>query len=206
MVIYIVALALLILLIWLVYFWLTRIFRLYNQGKPKRKAFTIHLLLFALVVIIAGWYLRILPFSKNVYIMNQTENLTGEKFWSWKEYTYSDGSVRSEGYSLDIYRFNNSTASHFEYPDSSFFNSDPEVQISTSKWKPTPVSESELEVLEFVTPIYAGWGPKIIEKQTFIKEIATSPGSFYAYKDGNATNFFLLSPKRRLIIFIYHNM
>jgi len=172
------------------------------KAKVLQNSFSILLIL----SFVAIWSLKIYPFAKNISMMNLSEPLTGRKFWSWKDYKYHDGSVRGEGYYLDIYEYNSKIAKYFETPDSSFFCEYPLETFSSTKWQPTPIAENEMEILEFATPIYGGWKGKIIDKQSFIRKLAKSPGSYYSYRTENSTEFYIISPKDRIIILIYHNM
>ena len=184
--------------IWLVF--------LYRKGASKRKSFKIQFSILMVLSIAAIWYLRIFPFAHNIEIMNLSESLTGKRFWSWKNFKYYDGSVRGEGYYLDINKYNERTAAYFEAPDSSFFKDYPPESSSLTRWRPTPISENEVEMLEFATPTYAGWKGKIVESQSFIRTIAISPGAYYSYRHENSTELYIISPKERVIILIYHNM
>ena len=86
------------------------------------------------------------------------------------------------------------------------------MQLSTGKtesdikWTKTPVKEKDLNILDFVTPVYGYWKGEIVEKQDFIKNIAKKKGAYYAYKNGGGTDFFIISPNDRLVILINHDM
>jgi hypothetical protein len=155
---------------------------------------------------VVTWKLQVFPLSKNLYIKKQCAVLTGKTFWSWKEFAYDEWGVRGEGYTLDIYKFNDEVAQYFKNPDSTFFKTYPPKEYSSIRWTPTPVKSKDIDVLEFVTPIYLGWDGEIVNRQKFIKDIATAPGSFYSFKDGHGSDFYLISPKDKLIILINHNM
>ncbi|MCD4792267.1 MAG: hypothetical protein K8R54_03475 [Bacteroidales bacterium] len=187
------------LIVWI--FYLVKLFR-----KGRKKSFAIQVSILALFLIFVTWKFQIFPRSKNFYIKERTEQLTGKSFWSWKEFSYEEISVRGEGYTLDIYKFNDEMANYFSNPDSAFFQKYPLDEETDIKWQQTPVSEIEKEILEFVTPIYVGWEGEIVEKQDFIKNIANKNGSYYSYRHGGSTNFYLISPKDKLIIMINHNM
>lgn len=132
--------------------------------------------------------------------------MTGKLFWSWKEFNYDELGVRGEGYTLYIYKFDKETAEYFENPDSAFFRNFPPANYSQIRWTPTPVKSGDMEILDFVTPVYAGWKGEIVTRQDFIKNIATQQGSYYAYRHSGSTDFFIISPKERLVILINHNM
>ena len=184
--------------------WAFRLFRLYRKGK--KKSFAIQVSILTILIVFVTWELQIFPFSKNFYIKGRTTELTGKPFWSWKEFDYEDISVRGEGYTLDIYKFSEYVAESFKNPDNDFFNNFPPGELADVKWTKTPVKDSEQKILEFVTPVYAGWSGEIVDRQGFIRQIANKPGAYYSYKDGGSTNFYLISPDRRLVIMINHNM
>ena len=191
--------------------WIYRLFKLYNNGN--RKSFWIQSSILAVITIILTWNLQILPFSKNFHIKEQTELLTGKKFWSWKIYDYEELGVRGEGYTIDIFEFNDEMAEYFKNPDSNFFEKYP-IELDYRKnwtrntWKETPVIESELEYLEHSTPHYGGWKGEIVEQMKFVRKLANKEGSFYAYNNRGENNvdFFIICPNKKLIIMINHNM
>jgi len=185
-------------------FWIIRLVRLYRKGK--KKAFFIQSSILTILMIFITWQLQIFPLSKNFYIQDRTTELTGLKFWSWKEYDYEEISVRGEGYSLDIYKFSEETAEYFKKPDKRFFEVFPPNDCTNIKWSKTPIKENEQRILEFVTPTYSGWKGEIIKRQSFIRQIAKQAGAYYTYSKGGSTNFYLIAPDMRLVILINHNM
>ena len=185
-------------------FWVYKLYKLYKKGK--KKSFAIQALVLTTIIVFVTWQLQLFPFSKNVYIKNRTSELTGQSFWSWEEFDYEEISVRGEGYSLDIYKFNEDTADYFKNPDNAFFENFPPDELSDKKWTKTPIKESEKEILEFVTPIYGSWEGEIVDRQEFIREIANEPGAYYSYSHGGSKNFYLIALDKRLVILINHNM
>lgn len=202
MIFYLIILLILIGLLAGLIVWINHIFRLFQKGNIK--SFVIQGSILTILVIFVTWELQIFPLSKNFYIKKRAAELTGKSFWSWKEYDYEDFSVRGEGYNLDIYQFDEEIADYFKDPDSTFFNHFPPDDLADIKWIKTPVKEQE--ILEFVTPIYGGWSGEIVDRQEFIKKIANNPGAYYSYRNGGSTDFYLISPDKRLVIMIYHNM
>ena len=184
--------------------WIVRLFRVYKRGK--KKPFLILVSILAVLLILLTWELQIFPLSKNFYIQGRTTELTGKKFWSWKEFDYEQVSFRGEGYTLDIYKFSEGSAEYFKNPGKEFFENLPSKELADIRWTRTPVGENEQEILEFVTPTYGGWKGEIIERQDFIRQIANQPGSYYSYNHGGSTNFYLIAPDKRLVILINHNM
>ncbi len=201
--VYLILFLILLMLIIGFIFWIYKTYKLYIA--KKKRAFWINLSILCILFIFITWELQLFPLSKNFYIKDRCEQLTGKTFWSWKDYSYDEMSVRGEGYTLDIYSFSDEMSAYFKNPDSVFF-SYPKINDSDIKWTKTPVSVKEQEILEFVTPVYGGWGNEIIIKQDYIRNIANTEGSYYAYQNTGSTNFYIISPKRRLIILINHNM
>ena len=201
---YLILLLILILLIIGFIFWIYRIIKAYKKGY--KKSFWIQSSILGIILIFVTWQLQIFPFSKNFYIKERTEKLTGKSFWSWEEYDYEELGIRGEGYTLDIYEFNDEMADFFSDPTTDFTQNFPPEEFADIKWTKTPVKETDIETLEFVTPTYAGWNGEIVEKQEFIRTIAKEEGGLYAYKKTGGTDFYLISPKRNLIIMINHNM
>ena len=204
MAIYLILFLIIIGLIFGLIVWIIRLIRLYRKGK--KKSFAIQVSILSLILIFLMWELQLFPLSKNFYIQDRTTELTGKKFWSWKEYDFEELGIRGEGYSLDIYKFNEETAAYFEDPGQEFYNNFPSKKHAVINWTKTPIKESDQEILEFVTPIYGGWKGEIIERQNFIRQIANQPGSYYSYSGGGSRDFYLIAPKKRLVILIYHNM
>lgn len=184
--------------------WIIRLYRLLKKGN--KKSFFIQATILTAIIIFLTWEMQIFPFSKNFYIQDRTTELTGKKFWSWEEFDYEEISVRGEGYTLDIYKYNQETAEYFKNPNKEFFLNFPPEEYADIKWSKTPMKESEQEILEFTTPIYGGWDGEIVERQEFIRNIANKSGSYYSYEDGGSTNLYLIAPKENLVILINHNM
>jgi len=191
--------------------WIYRLIKLYKKGN--RKSFWLQSSLLAIITVIVTWNLQIFPLSKNFYIKEQTELLTGKSFWSWELYDYEEISVRGEGYTIDIFEFDDKMAEYFKNPDSDFFVKYPleldyRENWNRNTWKKTPVLESEIEYLEHSTPHYGGWKGKIVERMEFVRKLAKKEGSFYAYNNRGESNvdFFIICPNEKLIIMINHNM
>ena len=202
--IYLILFLVLIGLIVGLFIWIVRLFRLYRKGK--KKSFAIQVSILTALLILLTCELQIFPLSKNFYIQDKTTELTGKKFWSWEEFDFEEISVRGEGYTLEIYEFNEEIADYFKNPDKEFFDSFPTKELADIRWTRTPVKESEQKILEFVTPTYGRWKGEIVERHDFIRQIANQPGSYYSYDDGGSTDFYLIVPDKRLVILINHNM
>lgn len=187
------------------FIWIYRLFKFYKKGN--RKSFWIQCSILVLIVVFITWNFRVFPLSKNFYIKKQTELLTGKKFWSWEVYTYDEMGFRGEGYTIEIFEFDDEVAEYFMNPNADFFEKYPlELEYrenwTRNTWKKTPVIESEVQYLEHATPRKG----EIIQQINFVKDLAKKEGSFYAYNTGGDIDFFIISPSEKLIIMINHNM
>jgi hypothetical protein len=113
--------------------WIYRLFKLYKKGN--RKSFWVQSSILAVITIIATWNLQIFPYSKNFYIKEQTELLTGKSFWSWEIYDFEELGVRGEGYTIDIFEFNDEMAEYFKNPGFDFFGKYPLELDYRENWK-----------------------------------------------------------------------
>lgn len=201
-------LILLILLLGLVigfFYWIYRIGKL--AVNRSWKAFWINTGLLTIITVAITWQLQVFPLSVNFWMKELTTELTGKKFWSWKELAYDEFGVRGEGYTLYIFKFSEETEQYFRNPDESFFKDYPPSGKSEIRWTPTPVNGSAaFDALTMATPNYANWDDDLLARQDFIRQIASTEGSYYAYwqKRGNV-DFYLIAPKQRLVIYINHN-
>lgn len=197
---------LLILTLFGVIFWLFKIVKLYRQKKTKRA--TTNSIIFGLLTLLVLWELRIIPLSADLDFRNQTIDLTGKQFWCWNDYRYNEFGVRGEGFTFEIYNLNDEMARYFANPDKDFFEHFPREQFGTTKWKETPILDTVL--VNFVTPIYGNWSQnlqkEIKEKQMIVRQVAKDKGSYYAVRQSHGTDLYLISPKRKIIICINHNM
>ena len=203
---YLLIFILLILVIVGLIFWLVKIFKFYRQKRTKIAV--INSVIFGLLTLVIGWELRVIPLSADWDFRNKTKDLTGKQFWSWNDYRYDEMGIRGEGFTFEIYELNDETANYFANPDKDFFEHFPSKIFETTKWKETPVIDTEL--VNFVTPIYGNWSQslqkEILEKQLIVKQVAKEKGSYYAFRQSQGTDLYLISPKRKILIYINHNM
>ena len=203
---YFIILLLVILLIAGLIFWLVKIFKFYRQKRTKIAV--INSIIFGLLNLVVCWELRIIPLSSDWDFRNKTKDLTGKQFWSWNDYRFDDIGIRGEGFTFEIYKLNDKTAKYFINPDKEFFEKFPSEIFETTKWKETPMVDTVL--LDLVTPTYGNWSQslqnEIKEKQMIVKQVAKAKGSYYAVRQSNGTDLYLISPERKIIIYINHNM
>jgi len=187
-------------------FWLAKIFKFYKQKRTKIAV--INSVIFGLLTLVVYWELRIIPLSADWDFRNKTKELTGKQFWSWNNYRYDEFGIRGEGFTFEIYNLNDEVANYFTEPDKDFFEHFPIEKFETTKWKKTPILDTEL--VDFVTPIYGNWSKslqkEIEEKQLIVRQVAKEKDSYYAVRQSHGTDLFLISPKRKIIVYINHNM
>lgn len=203
---YLLILLLLIAVIAGLVFWLVKIFKFYRQKRTKIAV--INSVILGLLILTVCWELRIIPLSADWDFRNKTQELTGRQFWSWNDYRYDEIGIRGEGFTFEIYQLNDQIANYFTAPDKVFFEQFPSEKFETTKWKETPILDTEL--VNFVTPIYGNWSQslqkEISERQKIVRQIAEDKGSYYAVRQSNGTDLYLISPRRKIIIYINHNM
>jgi hypothetical protein len=187
-------------------FWIIKIFKFYRQQRTKIAI--INSIVFGLLTLVVCWELRIIPLSADLDFRNQTKGLTGKQFWCRNDYRYDEIGIRGEGFTFEIYKMNDETAKYFINPDKDFFENFPREKFETTKWKETPILDTDL--VNFVTPIYGNWSlslqKEIEEKQMLVRQVAKDKGSYYAVRQSHGTDLYLISPKRKIIIYINHNM
>lgn len=186
--------------------WLSKIFKYYRQKRIKIAV--INSVMFGLLSLVVCWQLRIFPISSNWDFRNKTKELTGKQFWAWNNYRYDEVGIRGEGFTFEIYNLNEQIAKYFTRPPRDFFTDFPSNKFETTKWKETPILDTVL--INFVTPVYGNWSrnlqKKIEEQQSIVRLVAKEGGSFYAFRKSHGTDLYLISPKRKIIIYINHNM
>lgn len=204
--IYLILFLLLILALFGLIFWITKIAKFYRQKKTKIA--TINAIILGFLTLFVLWELRIIPLSADLDFRNQTKGLTGKQFWCWNDYRYEEGGVRGEGFTFEIYKLNDEMANYFSHPDKEFFERFPLEKFETTKWKETPILDTEF--VNYVTPIYGNWSrslqKEIEKKQQIVKQISREKGSYYAIRQSHGTDLYLISPKLKIIVYINHNM
>jgi len=208
MLFYLALLIILLLLIGGIIYWIFKTIGFFRNKQNKKGWF--HLSLILIIIAFVCWELRIIPIASDNDFKNKTENLTGKKFWSWNIYQFDDFGIRGEGFTLESYRLSNKMTEYFKNPDEDFFQNYPNKNIGNAKWKKTPISIEDTKSLKFVTPIYGSWSEKrqneVREIYHQINEIIYEPDSYYCFIENNQTDFYLISPKQKIIIWINHNM
>lgn len=203
---YLILILLLILVISGPGIWCFKIFKYYQEKKTKKAIY--HTIISGLICLIICWELRLIPLAHNVDFRNQTEELTGKTFWCWNDYRYNEIGIRGEGFTFEIYKLNDEMANYFTNPDKGFFEYYPNKKFETGKWQETPIIDTEF--LNYITPIYGNWSKRlkkeIEEKQMIVKQISNERGSYFAIRETHGTDLYLISPKKKLIIYINHNM
>ncbi|MBO9619380.1 MAG: hypothetical protein J7539_10130 [Niabella sp.] len=198
--------ALLVLILLGALFWIIKIIKLYCQKRTKIAS--INTLILGFLILIGLWELRIIPLSADWDFRNQTKDLTGKQFWCWNDYRYEEGGVRGEGFLFEVYRLSDEMAKYFSNPDREFFEHYPGEKFETTKWKETPILDTEL--VNYFTPIYGDWSRDLQREieayQKIVKRLAKDKGAYYAVRDNHGRDLYLISPKEKIIIYINHNM
>ena|SRR5690606_11 len=207
MIFYLIILILIIIIVIGLIFWFYKIIMFFKNSQIKKGLIQLSVLLFLLLFL--TWEFRILPISLNNDFKNKTEDLTGKKFWSWNIYRFEDFGFR-DGYIIETYRLNDEVAKSFEQPNQEFFTKYPNKNIGKTKWKKTPLKLEDLEDYEFVTPIYGSWSEKrqkeVKYQYNLINKIIKEEGAYYFLEKTNQTDFYLISPKYKIMVWINHDM
>lgn len=203
---YLIILLVLIAIIVGLIFWLVKIIKFYRQKRTKIAV--ANSVIFGLLILITCWELRLIPLSADWDFRNKTKDLTGKQFWAWNDYRYDEIGIRGEGFTFEIYKLNDEMVKYFAKPDKDFFERFPVDNFETTKWRHTPVLDTGL--IDFVTPTYGNWSKslqkEIEEKQIIVRQVANENGSYYAVRKSHGTDLYLISPRRKIIIYINHNM
>ncbi len=186
--------------------WLSKIFIFFRQKRTKKAV--INSTIFGLLALVIFWELRIIPLSADWDFRNKTKDLTGKQFWAWNDYRYDEMGIRGEGFTFEIYTLDDATAKYFMHPDKDFYERFPNEKFETTKWKETPILDTVL--LDFVTPLYGNWSQslekEIKDKQMILRQVAKENGSYFALSKSHGTDLYVISPQRKVIIYINHNM
>ncbi|MBX2980550.1 MAG: hypothetical protein KF905_14780 [Flavobacteriales bacterium] len=185
-----------------------RIIRAFRSGR--RRAAWIKLVIWAAVVLPILWITEVLPLSRNVRFMDQAENLSGRRFWGWKEDSIDEASVRGEGYWLEVFTFDEEVAEYFKNNEPSLFAHTPTFEDNRGRpwsgWKRTPIEMADSSVFKTATPIFVGWTDDKEQSVHRMRRWGRTSGSYYAYYgDAGALNFYLINPADRAMAIIYSN-
>ncbi|WP_425077844.1 hypothetical protein [Psychroserpens sp. S379A] len=196
-----------------------RIFKAIRR-KDKRKAYQLSLLL-TLLILIPGFYLRILPgsnfFWKPIELAkekNYNVELTGFEFNDGDLiYVYeSERFFNGDGYSIWIYKIDEQTAEYFKNPNEEFFSKHPQTELRShwipEFWKKTPFDKKEQKFLDFAHST-------LDELDFELEDLLNEKGNYYAYeyfihdftKSEVVANidFYIICPNRKFIVKINHN-
>jgi hypothetical protein len=172
------------------------------------RAAVLNSFLFVLLIITISWELRLIPLSTDWDFRNRTKALTGMEFWSSSEYRFEDIGIRGEGYTFEIYRLSDEVAAYFINPEEGFFSNYPDSRFETTRWEKTPIEDTVL--INYVTPIYSSWSKsdqsQVARNQELVRKIAKENGSYFAVRRSGGTDLYLISPARKVFIYINHNM
>ncbi len=203
--VYVLLLLFVLLLLAGLIYWVIKTIQLFRKGRTRRA--TIHTIVLLFLALFVCWELRLLPLSAEFKFKKQTKALTGKEFWCWNEFLYEEWGIRGEGFTFEIYRFNDEISKYFNSPDSAFFKDFPSADFRVSRWRETPLPDTLF--LNSMMPVYGNWSDRRQEKMesryAIVKQIAKSKGSYYAIREASGNDLYLLSPEMRLIIWINYN-
>ena len=205
---YLAVLILFLLVIGLSVWWVVRIVKAFRAGR--KRAGWLHLGLFLAIALPILWQFDVLPLSRNFRFMDQAEELTGQRFWGWKDGGVDEPSVRGEGYWLEFFTYNEKMAQRFKEPDVTLFSHRPTsawiLQRGWHGWKRCPILPRDSAVFDSATPIFGGWASAKVEAVERLKRWGRTPGCLYAY-DGSAgsLNFYMINPHEKAMAIVYGN-
>lgn len=185
-----------------------RIVKAFRSGRSR--AAWIQLVVWGAVVLPILWITEVLPFSRNVRFMDEAENLTGRRFWGWKDDSIDEASVRGEGYWLETFIFDDEVAKSFAGNEASLLKHTPAFESNNGRpwsgWKRTPVEMTDSSAFMSATPFFGGWTVAKTESVARVKRWGMAPGSYYAYHgNAGALDFYLISPADHAMVIIYSN-
>ncbi|MFT6244771.1 MAG: hypothetical protein ACJAXI_001540 [Crocinitomicaceae bacterium] len=191
------------------------------KNREKKRLRKLLIVLTALILF-SGFFWRLLPGSDVLwYPIDQyrertlNKNMTGLEFNDGGEVLKfeSDVAFNGDGYSFYIHEIDQETADYFKKPKAAFFTKYPLAgerdDWKTEHWKRTPIDSSEMQYFNQAKRRL----PKI---NTELEKLLNEKGNYYAYtffehefNDStiNILNvyFYIIGPKRRLIVEMYLN-
>ncbi len=191
------------------------------RKNDKRKLYTLTTFLIILILV-PGFFLKILSssdfFLEPVEIVqekNYNQQLTGFNFNDGEKiYEFeTERSFNGDGYSIWIYKIDDSTANYFKNPNSEFFVKYPKTEFKnhwkSELWKKTPFDKKEQEFLDFAYT-------KLDKLDFELEDLLNEEGNYYSYEyfmhdfnDGTVLigdiEFYIICPERKIIVKINHN-
>jgi len=192
------------------------------RKKEKRRLKKLAILL-TVLILLPGFFFRVLPGSDLLWAPYDHyqdrafyQELTGLEFNDEGIFFEHDSerSFNGDGYSISIYKLDQKTANYFKSPPAAFFKKHPHLGIRTDwqiqHWKRTPIDTSEQQFLDFA---HSSLPTLDFELQDLLNE----KGNYYAYRYYMSTpsnrdeyvnniDFYIICPKRKLLIDINHNI
>ncbi len=190
--------------------------------RKQKKNTTIYLVILLALIILPGFYFRLIPGSDllwkpidRIQERKYNQELTGFEFNDGKLiYKYeSERAFNGDGYSIWIYKIDDKTSEYFKSPPDQFFTQHPSTKIR-SHWKPefwkrTPFDKKEQKFLNFAHC-------SLDELDFELEDLLNENGNYYSYEyymhnfsEGTAyvgnIDFYIICPKRKLMVRINHN-
>ncbi len=198
-------------------------YKIYKAFRKNDKLKLYKLTTFLIILILVpGFFWKILPGSdffwgpvEKVQERNYNEELTGFKFNDGEKiYEYeTERAFNGDGYSIWVYKIDNSTANYFKKPNREFFIKYPKTELrnhwKSELWKKTPFDKKEQKFLDFAHTE--------LDKLDFeLEDLLSEEGNYYSYEYlthdfNNGTifigniDFYIICPERKIIVKINHN-
>jgi len=171
-----------------------------------------------LVVVFPGIVWGILPGSSIYLDRVQTRQLVGHSFLLGTPGLsyHTERSFTGDGYSIEVYSISGRAASKLVSPTSDFFKSfpvRPDVRShwEVGRWRETPSRPEDAEFIEFALVDHKLHGHDSSNPQEIALKLLEQKGNFYSYFYHDPTDylanvdFFILSPKERVLVIVNFN-
>ncbi len=189
--------------------------------KKNKSSFKKHLIRLIILLIFSGLFFEKIPGSNYFWMpidaIHQgfsNKSLTGKWFVSGKKiYEWApERHFNGDGYSIRISEMDDDLVAYFQKPDSLFYTNYPKQSRrenwQTKPWRSTPMEEDDLDAYYFAFHTTDTLGFQLID-------LLEEDGNYYSYqyylhgddasKHYGNIDFYLICPKRKLIIKINHN-
>lgn len=177
------------------------------------------------LVIFSGFFFQVLPGSNIVWWpintirdLSDTKTILGKSIYlgSAQNSFNTPPTFNGDGYSYYEYKLSERQTHHFNSPPQEFFNRYPKLGIredwKITHWTKSPLEEKDEPAFQFAR------SRGNIEGNEKIVKLLNEPGNYYSYRFYNNNqdysngsmyisnvDFYIISPKERLLIIINHN-
>ncbi len=198
-------------------------YKIYKSFRKnhKQKLYKLTTVL-VILILVPGFFWKILPGSEffwrpieKVQERNYNKELTGFKFSDGEKiYEYeTERAFNGDGYSIWIYKIDDSTANYFTNPNSEFFAEYPKTELrnhwKSEHWKKTPFNKNDQKFLDFAHT-------ELSQLNFELEDLLNEEGNYYAYEyymhdisDENYfignIDFYIICPRRKIMVKVNHN-